>query len=136
MKIYSEQISLQSQKSREIVNITTQVKAAADKSGLREGIALVSSLYPSTGIVVYHDAPALADAISAWAVEGPATDEGLAFAGRFGPAGPQIASMLLPRQAAIPLSEARLDLPLQQAVFFLDLDGQKPRRISIKIIGE
>ena len=50
MKIYNEQITLQSKKAREIVNITTQVKAAVEKSGFRDGIALVSSLHSNSAV--------------------------------------------------------------------------------------
>ena len=41
MKIYTEQITLQTKKAREVVNITSQVKAAMDKSGFHDGIILV-----------------------------------------------------------------------------------------------
>jgi thiamine phosphate synthase YjbQ (UPF0047 family) len=42
MKIYNEHLTIQSQKPREVFNITAQVKAAVDKSGFRDGIILVS----------------------------------------------------------------------------------------------
>jgi len=49
MKIYNEHVTLQSKKPREVFNITTQVKAAMEKSGFRDGVILVSSLHSNSG---------------------------------------------------------------------------------------
>jgi thiamine phosphate synthase YjbQ (UPF0047 family) len=122
MKIYNEHVALQSQKPREVFNITTQVKAALEKSGAREGIALVSSLHSSTAIIVHEDRPGLLDHLAAWLSESLLPGE---FQGA-----------LLPHQVAVPFTEGRLDLSAGQALLLLELDGLRPRRIVIKIIGE
>ncbi|MGH9572711.1 MAG: secondary thiamine-phosphate synthase enzyme YjbQ [Candidatus Acidiferrales bacterium] len=137
MKIYNEQFALQSQKQREVFNITTQVKAAAEKSRLREGIVVVSSLHSSTAIIVTQDEPGLLDDLFEWLDEVSPASDGFRHEGRFeNAAHVRFQSLLLSHQAIVPFTEGRLDLGPEQALLFVELDGLRPRRIVVKIVGE
>lgn len=57
MKIYNEQLTLQTNAKREFVNVTPQIKAAMEKSGFRDGIILVSVLHSNAAIIVNEDEP-------------------------------------------------------------------------------
>jgi secondary thiamine-phosphate synthase enzyme len=137
MKIYNEHIALQSQKAREVFNITTQLKAAAEKSGAREGIALVSSLHANTAIIVNEDEPGLLEDLAEWLQEISLVRENHKHLGRFESAAHvHFQSLLLHHQVVVPITEGRLELETRQAVLFVELDGLRPRRIVVKIIGE
>jgi len=137
MKIYNEQITLQSQKRREVFNITTQVKAAAEKSGAREGIVLVSSLHSNTAIIVNEDEPGLLEDLAEWLQDVSAVRENYKHSGRFDSAAHiHFQSLLLHHQVIVPISEGKLDLGTRQGVLFVELDGLRPRRIVVKIVGE
>jgi secondary thiamine-phosphate synthase enzyme len=129
MKIYNEQIALQSQKPREVLNITTQVKAAIEKSGLREGVAVVSLLHANTAIVV-GDESLRVDDLASWLADSSGSDP----AASVRPAG--MLGALLQHQIVVPFTEGRLDLGLKQSILFVELDGVRPRRIVVKILGE
>jgi thiamine phosphate synthase YjbQ (UPF0047 family) len=43
---------------------------------------------------------------------------------------------LLGQRVVIPFSDGRLDLGPREAVFFVELDGVRPRRVIVKILGE
>jgi secondary thiamine-phosphate synthase enzyme len=137
MKIYNEQIALQSTKPREVVAITTQVKAAMEKSGFRDGMVLVSSLHSNTAIIVSDAEVGLLEDLDNWLTEiAPARDD-YKHAQRFeSNAAIHFQSLLLHHQAMVPFSEARLDLGSSQAVLFVELDGLRPRRIVIKVLGQ
>ena len=76
MKIYNEQITIQSKKSREFFDLTTQVKAAMEKSSFRDGIILVSSLHSNSAVVVNDPEPGLLEDIDAWlSAAAPARDD-------------------------------------------------------------
>ncbi len=45
-------------------------------------------------------------------------------------------SLLLHHQVIVPFTDARLDLGPWQFVLFVELDGQKPKRILVKVMGE
>jgi secondary thiamine-phosphate synthase enzyme len=137
MKIYNEDLALQSQKQREVFNITTQVKAAAEKSGLRNGIAIVSSLHSNTAIVVSGDEPGLLQNLADWLEEISPPHENFGQQSRFeSPAHVNFQSLLLGHHAIVPITDGRLDLDPQQAVLFVELNGLRPRRIVVKILGE
>jgi thiamine phosphate synthase YjbQ (UPF0047 family) len=44
--------------------------------------------------------------------------------------------LLLHHQVAVPFTESRLDLAPGQFVLFVELDGLRPRRVIVKVIGE
>lgn len=118
VKIHNEQFTFQSQKVSEAFNITTQVKAALEKSKFREGIVVVSSLHSNSAVIVSDGASGVLNEIG---------DTNFT---------PRLLGLLLQHQVVIPFSEARLDLAAGEVVLFLELDGIRPRRIIVKVIGE
>lgn len=137
VKIYNEHITLQSLKKREIFNITAQLKAAMEKSGFRDGIILVSSLHSNSAVIVNDEEPGFLEDLDAWiSGMGPVRDD-YKHKGRFeSNSGIHFQSLLLNHQAVVAFTEARLDLGPWQAVMFVELDGQRPKRILVKVMGE
>lgn len=138
MKIYSESVPLQSSKKREAINVISRIKAAVENSTFREGIAIVSSLHSDTAVILLQDDPVLLEQIDRYLDRlTEISDKGVAATTTVEtvPA-PQIQSVLLGQQVVIPFSEARLDLGPGEAIFFLELDGIRPRRLIVKILGE
>ena len=135
MKIYNEQIALQSQKPREVFNITTRVKAAAEKSAVREGMVLVSSLNSATAIMVNEDEPGLLEDLADWLAGVASAGEARTHEGQEN-GHISFRRALLPHQIVIPITEGRLELSAGQRVLFIELDGLRPRRVIVKVIGE
>ena len=137
MKIYSEYILIQSTKPREIFNITTQVRAAMEKTSVRDGIILVSSLHSNSAVIVNDDEPGLLADIEGWLDQiAPARDD-YRHKGRFESNAPaHLQSLLLNHQVVVPFAEGRLDLGPRQFILFVELDGLRPKRILVKVIGE
>jgi len=137
MKIYSETLTVRTDKKREIFNITPQVKAALAKSAFHEGIVLVSSLHISAAVIVHEDETGLHEDLFAWIDQlAPRRDDyrhGSKFESN---AGINLQTLLLHHQVMIPIAEGRLDLGPWQNVFFLELDGGRPKRYTIKVLGE
>jgi secondary thiamine-phosphate synthase enzyme len=137
MKIYNEHITLQSQKPREVFNITPQVKAAMEKSGFRNGIILVSSLHSNSAVIVNDNEPGLLEDIDAWLGQIAPVRDDFKHKGRFeSNAAIHFQSLLLHHQAIVAFTEAKLDLGPWQSVLFVELDGLRPKRILVKVIGE
>lgn len=137
MRIHSDYMTVQTKEKREFLNITPNIKAAVEKSGIRDGIVLISSLHSNSALFVNDDEPGLLQDITEWA-------ERLA---PFGPdyhhsarsesnAGAHLQSLLLNHQAFVALADGKLELGPWQSVIYAELDGQRPKRILIKILGE
>lgn len=137
MKIYNEQITLQSKKPREVFNITSQIKAAMEKSGFRDGVIVVTSLHSNSAVVVNDEEPGFLEDLDAWLQQlAPARDD-YKHKGRFeSNSSAHLQSLLLHHQVIVPFTEGRLDLGPWQFVLFVELDGLRPKRIAVKLIGE
>jgi len=137
VKIYNEHITLQSQKPRQVFNITSQVKAALDKSAFRDGIILVSSLHSNSAVIVNDDEPGLLEDLDAWLMQIAPTSGSFKHAGHFESSSAiHFQSLLLHHQVIVAFTEARLELGPWQAILFVELDGLRPKRILVKVMGE
>jgi secondary thiamine-phosphate synthase enzyme len=137
MRIYNEQLTLQTEKPRQVVNITPQVKAAMEKSGFRDGIILVSALHSSSAIIVNDDELGLLEDIELWLDRLAPLSDDYKHKGRFeSNAGAHLQALLLKHQVIVAFTEARLDLGPWQFVLYVELDGLRPKRILLKVMGE
>lgn len=137
MKIYNEQITLQSMKPREVFNITPQVKAAMEKSGFRDGIILVSSLHSNSAVIVNDDEPGFLEDLDVWLNQLAPIRDDYKHKSRFeSNASVHFQSLLLHHQALVPFTDGRLDLGPWQFILYVELDGLRPKRTLIKVMGE
>jgi secondary thiamine-phosphate synthase enzyme len=137
MRIHSDYVTVQTKERREFLDITPNIKAAVEKSGIRDGIILISSLHSNSALFVNDEEPGLLQDITEWANR----------IAPFGPdyhhsargesnAGAHLQSLLLNHQAFVSLADGKLELGPWQSVIYAELDGQRPKRILIKILGE
>jgi len=137
MGTYKEEITVQSKQLREFINLTPQVKSAMEKSGLTEGIILVMAQHSNSGVILSDEEPGLLEDISAWLEkQTPLLDDyhhGQKFESN---AGIHLRSLLLNQQVVVSFSQHRLDLGPWQYILYAELDGQRPKRIVIRVMGE
>lgn len=139
MKIYNEYLTLQSQKKREFHTITASVRAAVEKSAVRDGMILVSALHTNSAIFLNDAEEGLLKDIEAWIDStAPVRDDYQHSQGARieSNAGIHLQTLLLNAQAIVGLSEGRLELGPWQDVVYADLDGNRPKRVLIKVMGE
>ncbi len=137
MKVYNEQITLHTKKPREFIDITPNVKAAMEKSGFSDGIILVSTLHSNSAVIVNDEEPGLLEDIDAWLDKLAPVRDDYKHQGRFeSNASVHLQGLLLHHQALVAFTERRLDLGPWQYVLYAELDGQRPKRILIKVMGE
>jgi secondary thiamine-phosphate synthase enzyme len=137
MKIYNEAITVQSKKAREVFDLTSQIKAAMEKSTLRDGMILVSALHTNAAVVVNDNEPGLLEDLDVWLNEIAPVRDDFKHKGRFeSNAAIHFQSLLLHHQAIIAFTEGRLDLGPNQTVLFVERDGLRPKRILVKVMGE
>jgi len=137
MKIYTETLTFQTPNKREVLNITPQVKAALEKSALHDGIILVTVLHSNAAVIVNDDEPGLLEDLQTWLDQLAPERPDYHHRGRFeSSAAVHLQSLMLHHQALVPFTEARMDLGPWQFVLFVELDGQRPKRVVIKVMGE
>lgn len=137
MKSHTEYLTFNTKKHREYVHITPQVDAAVASSGIREGMVLISAMHITAGVYVNDNEPGLIRDIDEW-LEGLAPfrqdyrhhqtgeDNGDS----------HLKAILVHHQVLLPITAGRLDLGTWQRVFYAEFDGQRPKRVIVKVIGE
>jgi secondary thiamine-phosphate synthase enzyme len=137
MKSHTEHLTFNTKKSREYLNITDQVSEAVSKSGVKEGLCLVSAMHITAGVYVNDDEPGfrsdLTDMLERIAPEGAdyrhhETGETNGDA--------HLKNMLTGFQVVLPITKGALDLGPWQQVFYAEFDGQRRKRVVVKVIGE
>ena len=137
MKTYTEYLTFHTKKHREYVHITPQVEAAVTKSGVKEGLCFVSPMHITAAIYVNdHEAGLLHD-IDEWLEKlAPFRHDYKHHATGEDNGDSHLKAMLLHHETTLPITSGRLDLGTWQRVFYAEFDGQRSKRVIIKILGE
>ena len=137
MRFYTERLVFETAKRREYVNITSQVQAAVDKSGVNEGMILVSAMHITAGVWVNDAEDGLIQDIDEW-LEHLAPFRADYRHHRTGEdnGDAHLKSLLVHHQVILPITDARLDLGPWQQVYYAEFDGQRRKRVILKVMGE
>jgi secondary thiamine-phosphate synthase enzyme len=137
MRTYSEYLTIHTKQPREFRPITQEVKAALRKSECTEGLALITALHANAAVILGLDEPAFFEDLENWLSQlAPLRDDyrlGRAFESN---AGTILRALLVHPQIAVPIAEGRLELGPWQEILYLEFDGQRPKRVAIKILGD
>ncbi len=137
MKFHTEYLTFNTKKHREYVHITPQVEAAVTKSGVREGMVLVSAMHITAGVWVNDNESGLISDIDEWLEKlAPFRKDYRHHQTGESNGDSHLKSMLVHHQVVLPITAGRLDLGPWQAVFYAEFDGQRPKRVVIKVMGE
>jgi secondary thiamine-phosphate synthase enzyme len=122
---------------QEFVRITDQVRAIVQQSGITDGIVLVSAMHITAGVYVNDWEDGLIHDFQVWL-------EKLAPAGlpyRHHQTGEDNADAHLKRtlmghQVIVPITAGDLDLGPWEQVFYAEFDGQRRKRVVVKVMGQ
>jgi secondary thiamine-phosphate synthase enzyme len=137
MKSFTEYLWFNTSKRREYINITGEVETALNKSGIKEGMVLVSAMHITAGVYVNDAESGLIQDIDEW-LEGLAPFKPDYRHHRTGEdnGDAHLKSMLVHHEVIIPVTSGKLDFGPWQQVYYAEFDGRRKKRVVIKIIGE
>lgn len=137
MKFYTEYLWFNTRKKRELVRITEEVEKAVKKSGIQEGMALISAMHITAGVIVNDNEPGIWKDFDEW-VEQLAPFRPDYHHHRTGETNgdAHLKSILVHHQVIAPITQGKLDLGPWQEIFYAEFDGQRKKRLVIKIMGE
>src|SRR3989344_5395115 len=136
MKAHIKKIVIHTKKRKEIVNITQRVREAIDKSGIKEGIVLVNSMHITSSVFINDEEDGLKRDFMEWLYR---VCSGGGY--KHQPAGEDNADAhlkrtLMGREVVIAITEGKLDFGPWEQIFYGEFDGQRDKRVLIKVIGE
>ena len=137
MKAYTEYLTFNTQRRREIIRITDKVEEAVRKSEVKEGLCLVSAMHLTASVIVQDDEEGLHQDIWEWLEKlAPFKEDYRHHLTGEDNADAHLKNLLLHFQVVLPITNGKLDLGPWQEIFYAEFDGQRPKRVIIKIIGE
>ena len=137
VKAHTKYLWFNTHKRREYINVTGEVEIAVRESGIQEGMVLVSAMHITAGVYVNDNEQGIIQDI----------DEMLEKLAPYGKAyrhhqtgedngDAHLKSMLVHHQVIIPVTNGKLDFGPWQQVFYAEFDGQRKKRVVIKVMGE
>jgi secondary thiamine-phosphate synthase enzyme len=137
MKFHTEYLTFNTKKQRDYINITKEVEAALKKSGVREGMILVSSMHITASVYVNDAEEGLIQDIDEW-LERLAPYRQDYRHHRTGETNgdAHLKNLLMHHQVIVPVTEGRLDLGPWQQMYYAEFDGRRKKRALIKVMGE
>ena len=137
MKTFTDYLFFNTRERREMVRITDEVADVVRRSGVLEGMALVSAMHITSGVYVNDWEGGLIQDIQEWL-------EKLAPAGldyRHHQTGEDNADAHLKRsvmghQVLVPITKGALDLGPWEQLFYAEFDGRRRKRVVVKVMGQ
>jgi secondary thiamine-phosphate synthase enzyme len=137
VRSHTEYLTFETAHHREYVNITERVDGALRKSGIREGMILVSAMHITAGVWVNDAEDGLIEDIDEWLEELAPFRENYRHHQTGETNGDShLKSLLVHHQVIVPVTGGRLDLGPWQQVYYAEFDGQRAKRVIIKVMGE
>jgi len=138
MKSYTDYLYFNTARKQEFINITDQVEEALRKSGIKEGLCLVNPMHITASVFINDDESGLHKDFSVWL-------EKLAPFGKDryqhnltgednGDA--HLKRTIMGREVVVAVTAGKLDFGPWEQIFYGEFDGQRKKRVLVKIIGE
>lgn len=138
MKSHRKELWFNTRKKVELINITPQVEEAVRESGIKEGLCLVNAMHITASVFINDDEEGLHEDFLRWLEELAPYDPGRYKHNLTGEdnAHAHLKRQIMGREVVVAITNGKLDFGPWEQIFYGEFDGQRPKRVLIKIIGE
>ena len=137
MKSHTKYLSFKTKRRRDYINITQEVAAVLNESGIHEGLALVSAMHITASVYINDAEDGLIADIDEWLEQlAPARPDYRHHQTGEDNADAHLKNLLLHHQVLVPVTNGELDLGTWQQIYYAEFDGQRSKRVIVKIIGQ
>ena len=136
MKVHTDYLVFNTRERREYIRITEEVERIVQDSRGEEGFVLINAMHITAGVYVNDAETGLIHDIDEWLeklapfglpYEHHHTGEDNADA--------HLKRMITGHQITMPITEGRLDLGPWEQVYYAEFDGQRKKRVVVKVMG-
>lgn len=122
------------------VNITPRVEEVVHASGVAEGLVLVNAMHITASVFINDDEPGLHQDYAKWLERlAPFDASPLAYShNRTGEdnADAHLKRQVMGREVVVAITKGKLDFGPWEQIFYGEFDGNRPKRVLVKVIGE
>jgi len=139
MKSLTEYLVFDTHNRVEFINITLEVEALVERSGVQEGLCLVNAMHITASVFINDDEGGLHRDFEEW-LEGLAPHKPVSKYrhNRTGEdnADGHLKRTIMGREVVVAITGGRLDFGPWEQIFYGEFDGRRRKRVLVKIIGE
>jgi len=138
VKSFRQELAFRVPKRRGMLNITPQITEALLASGIQEGLCLVNAMHITASVFINDDESGLHADFEKWlehlAPEKPHSQ--YRHNGAEDNADAHLKRSIMGREVVVAVTKGQLDFGPWEQIFYGEFDGQRPKRVLIKILGE
>ncbi len=139
MKTYRKELTFNIPQRRAFVNITPQVETALRDSQIQEGLVLVNAMHITASVFINDDESGLHADYEKWLEKlAPHAPTAQYLHNRTGEdnADAHMKRQVMGREVVVAITQGKLDFGPWEQIFYGEFDGQRAKRVLIKVIGE
>ncbi|HEY6535577.1 MAG TPA: secondary thiamine-phosphate synthase enzyme YjbQ [Candidatus Nitrosocosmicus sp.] len=139
MKSKTEYLTFNTKTKREFVNITADVRKIVQDSKIREGLCLVNAMHITSSIFINDNESGLHGDFDIWleklAPHSPIEQYRHNETGEDN-ADAHLKRQIMGREVVVAITNGKLDFGPWEQIFYGEFDGQRNKRVLVKVIGE
>ena len=140
MKSLTEYLTFAIPSRMDFVNITDQVADCVRRSGVQEGLVLVNAMHITASVFINDDEPGLHADYKKW-LEGLAPFDASPQKYHHNRTGEDNADahmkrQIMGREVVVAITKGKLDFGPWEQIFYGEFDGNRAKRVLVKVIGE
>ncbi len=140
MKAYTEYLTFNIPSKMAFRNITPEVEEAVRKSGVAEGLVLCNSMHITASVFINDDEPGLHHDFGVWLEQlAPFNPSPQVYHhNRTGEdnADAHLKRQVMGREVVVAITKGKLDFGPWEQIFYGEFDGNRPKRVLVKVLGE
>ena len=141
LKSFTKYLVFNTPKRRQFVHITNEVQKAVDEANIKEGFALVSAMHITAAVFIndneegfLYDLEKFLERLAPYGKHPDGEEYRHHLSGEDN-GDAHLKNILVHHQVIVPITEGKLDLGPWQRIFYAEFDGQRNKKLIIKIIG-
>ncbi len=138
MKTHREELWFNVKRRRELINITPEVEACLERSGIKEGLILCNAMHITASVFINDDEGGLHSDFEKWleslAPEKPHSQ--YAHNSFEDNADAHLKRTIMGREVVVAVTGGKLDFGPWEQIFYGEFDGKRKKRVLVKIVGE
>jgi secondary thiamine-phosphate synthase enzyme len=138
MKTFRKELTFNTSKRREFINITPYVDECIRESGIKEGLVLCNAMHITSSVFINDDESGLHHDFELWleklAPEKPHSQ--YRHNGFEDNADAHLKRQIMGREVVVAITNGQLDFGTWEQIFYGEFDGKRSKRVLVKIIGE
>lgn len=137
MKVFTKYLFFNTKNRIDFLNITREVDLALKESNITEGLCHVNAMHITSGVYINDAEDGLIEDIKVWLEK--LAPSGLNYKHHMtgeDNADAHLKRMIVGHEVTIPITKGSLDFGPWEQIYYAEFDGQRKKRVVLKIIGK